>query len=117
MRCKVCGRPYDGEALKAGEIACQGCHGEYLAFAVEITPATKTDSAHLTYTDDQALAMARQNHEKRELAAGAAVILARYEKNAAGLHGATGLPLALAGSELATVKADAAKMVSRLRGL
>ena len=35
MRCEVCGRPYDGEALKAGEIACQGCHGEYLAFAGE----------------------------------------------------------------------------------
>jgi len=111
MRCGVCGRPYDGEALKAGEIACQGCHGEYLAFAGE------TKDGDFVYTVDQALALARQKHEAREAALMAALILQRYERNAAGLHGATGLPLALAGSELATVKADAAKMVSRLRGL
>ena len=111
MRCEVCGRPYDGEALKAGEIACQGCHGEHLAFASEM------QGGDFVYSDAQALALARQKHEAREAAQMAALILQRYERNAAGLHGATGLPLALAGSELATVKADAAKMVSRLRGL
>ena len=111
MRCEVCGRPYDGEALKAGEIACGGCHDEYEAFLVESV------DDKFTYTDAQALALARQKHEAREAALMAALILQRYERNAAGLHGATGLPLALAGSELATVKADAAKMVSRLRGL
>ena len=63
------------------------------------------------------MALARHKHEAREEASMRALILERYERNAAGLHGATGLPLALAGSELATVKADAAKMVSRLRGL
>jgi len=104
MRCEVCGRPYDGEALKAGEIACQGCHGEYLALAAD------PDN-----TDGQALAMAWQNHSKREETAMAAVILARYERNAAGLHGATGKPLALSGVELAAVKADAARMVARLK--
>ena len=111
MRCEVCGRPYDGEALKAGEIACQGCHDEYFAFQGE------TKDGEFVYTVDQALALARQKHEAREAAQMAALILQRYERNAAGLHGATGLPLALAGSELATVKADAAKMVARLRGL
>ena len=104
MRCEVCGRPYDGEALKAGEIACQGCHGEYLALAAD------PDN-----TDGQALAMARQNHCKREEALMRAVILARYERNAAGKHGETGAPLALSGKALVDVKAHAAAMVTRLK--
>ena len=111
MRCEVCGRPYDGEALKAGEIACQGCHDEYEALLSESV------DGNFTYTDAQALALARQKHEAREAALMAALILQRYERNAAGLHGATGLPLAISGAELQGVKADAAKMVARLRGL
>lgn len=111
-RCEVCGRPPQSEidagkeSLLPGEIACQGCHDEYLAFAAD------PDN-----TDAQALAMARRKHEAREAAQMRAVILERYERNAAGLHGATGLPLALSGAELQGVKADAAKMVARLRGL
>ena len=111
-RCEVCGRPPQSE-IDAGkesllplEIACQGCHDEYLAFAAD------PDN-----TDAQALAMARRNHENREEALMKAVILARYEKNAAGLHGATGAPLALSGAELDDVKAGAAKIVARMRGL
>ena len=109
MRCGVCGRPYDGEALKAGEIACQGCHGEYLAFAGE------TKDGEFVYTVDQALALARQKHEAREAVLMAAVILGRYEKNAAGKHGETGAPLALSGKALVDVKAHAAAMVTRLK--
>ena len=130
MRCEVCGRPYDGEVLKAGEIACQGCHDERAAAIADMTPDFEAMvpvgeeepvmvevGEHRTYTDEQASALARQLHCKREEALMRAVILERYERNAAGLHGATGAPLALSGAELATVKAHAAKMVSRFRGL
>jgi len=109
MRCEVCGRPYDGEALKAGEIACQGCHDEYEALLSESV------DGNFTYTDAQALALARQKHEAREAALMAAVVLGRYENNAAGKHGETGAPLGLSGKELSDVKVHAARMVARLK--
>lgn len=89
-RCEVCGRPYDGGTLLPREIACQGCHGEFLAFKAEMLLDGKTRK----YTDGGALQAARALHADRELAAFNALIKTRRERVAAGksaLDGTTAL--------------------------
>ena len=98
-RCGACGRPYDGETLKTREIACQGCHTEYVALKAEITidfeamVDPETDESvqvevgeHNTYTGDQALQIARNAHYAREQAAGEAERQVWLARNAQGRH-------------------------------
>jgi len=111
MRCEVCGRPYDGETLKAREIVCQGCHAEYEALKLVVD----AEGAR-THTDAQALAAARAGHYKREETALAAKILARYENNAAGKDADDpDTALAATGAELTAIKAHAAEVVRLLK--
>jgi hypothetical protein len=110
MRCEVCGRPYDGEALLPREIACQGCHAEVLVLEAAVDAEGK-----LVRTRDQALADARGKHYAREHEAHAALVLKRYERNAAGLDCETGLPLIAQPAEIVAIKSHAAEIVALLK--
>lgn len=93
MRCPVCGRPVRvagalSEALLPREVECGGCSDEFDALL-----ALKNADGSFKHTPDQAKALARSNHERREVAVLKALQRRRLQNNAAGLAADEGTPL------------------------